>query len=191
MISFAYRLTLQTPEQCKPWLTAAEWQYSQGLNAKRQAEFNNGRTLARRILMKNNLLTIADIAIDLPSENAPRLIVQHKLMKLSISHSGTAIAVALSDQPIGLDIEQIKCRDIKALTEQLPAMTGVTTLQQFYQRWTGCEAYSKYSANSIWQILQRPLPKQISLYYLPLSDYMLCLCYRNSDVAIQNIGELQ
>ncbi|MEH8017116.1 hypothetical protein MN202_07730 [Rheinheimera muenzenbergensis] len=191
MITLAYRLTLQSVEQCQSWLTATEWQYCQALSRNRQLEFSNGRALVRQLLSQNPAQAIVDIAIDLPSDKAPALLLQGKPIQLSISHSGTAIAVAVSEQPIGLDIEQTKLRDFTALAQQFPALANATTLQQFYQHWTGCEAYSKCTGLTIWQVLQQPLPEDISLYYLPLSNYMLCLCYQDTSLPIQNLGELR
>lgn len=189
MILLAWRLYMQTAQQCQSWLTESEWQYSLTLTAKRQQEFCNGRAMVRQLLQRRMLAEPHQVDIDLPSSQAPRLHLPDSQLKLSISHSGNALAVAISDRAVGLDIERQKPRDFAALCQPFPALQGVDSLNQFYQRWTACEAYSKFSDVPLTQVLKQPLPEDISLFYLPLTDYVLCLCYRGDSPTIDKLGD--
>ena len=70
----------------------------------------------------------------------------------SLSHTQGAVAVALADLPVGIDIEEIKERDITALSrraltecerEELEALPAEDRLTRFYEIWCKKEAYFK------------------------------------------------
>ena len=70
----------------------------------------------------------------------------------SLSHTQGAVAVAISDSPVGIDIEEIKERDITALSrraltererEELDASPPEDRLTRFYEIWCKKEAYFK------------------------------------------------
>ena len=189
MIMLAWRLNMHKVQQCRNWLTDTEWQYSLSLTAKRQQEFCNGRAMVRQLLQHKKLAEPHQVMIDLPSTKAPHLYLPAAQAELSISHSGTAVAVAISNHVLGLDIEQQKPRDFNSLRQPFPALQGGETLYDFYRRWTACEAYSKYSGQPLTQVLKQPLPEDISLFYLPLTNYVLCLCYRGDTPNIEQIGD--
>lgn len=189
MILLAWRLQMQTAQQCQSWLTESEWQYSLAITAKRQQEFCNGRAMVRQMLKRRMLAEPHQVAIDLPSTAAPGLHLPDSQLTLSISHSGSALAVVISDSAVGLDIERQKPRDFTALSQPFPALQSADSLQQFYRCWTACEAYSKFSGRPLPQVLKQPLPEDISLFYLPLTDYVLCLCYRGDTPTIEQIGD--
>lgn len=189
MMLLAWRLNMQTVQQCQSWLTEREWQYSLSLSAKRQQEFCNGRAMVRQILKRQMLAEPDQVTIDLPSSSAPGLHLPDSQLRLSISHSGSALAVAISDCAVGLDIERQKPRDFSTLSQPFPALHSESTSCGFYRRWTACEAYSKYSGQPLTQVLKQPLPEDISLFYLPLTNYVLCLCYRGNTPNIEQIGD--
>ena len=73
----------------------------------------------------------------------------------NISHTRTAIVVALSDQEIGVDIEKIKqanfeitCRFFTEL-EQKYVLDSHDKDKAFYEIWTKKEAYLKYMGNGL------------------------------------------
>lgn len=188
-ILLAYRLGLQPVALCQPWLTADEWLYCQGQSTKRQLEFANGRALIRKMLMAKYALAITDIEITLPANHAPLLTLPQQSLYLSVSHTRQAVSVAVSSEPIGLDLETIKARDYHSFISPLMAFNGIDSLDEFYRRWTACEAYGKYSGINLWQVLQQPLPDSITLNYLTLSDSLLCLCSGSNNVHIEMFKE--
>lgn len=185
MIWLNYRLKMLSPLQCQSWLTDTEWQYAQTLSEKRARQFCNGRALVRKMLRHIQAADTNDIAISLPSDKAPTLIVGEKHWYLSLSHSKEAIAAAISiNEKIGLDIEQIKPRQFKQLQQGHTALQHAPDLNTFYQQWTLAEAYSKYSSNALLEVLRSGLPGQIRHKYFTLPGYMLCLVHHNSDTEI-------
>lgn len=185
MIWLSYRLQLLSTAQCQSSLTAQEWHYANNLSEKRRRQFCNGRALTRQLLRQYHGVDHSDILIDLPTNNAPNLMVSGESWQLSISHSAQAIAVAISRTiRLGLDIEQLKGRNITEFCRQFTALAGAVDEHSFYQHWTAAEAYSKYSGEPLFQVLHSPQPEQISHQYLLLNGYMLCLVCQQTDAEI-------
>jgi phosphopantetheinyl transferase len=190
MIWLAYRVTMLPPQQCRGWLNADEWHYAGNCGAKRAQQFCNGRMLIRQLLQQQLGLAPADVGIGLPSEQAPKLVVNGQAMQLSLSHSAQAVAVAVSaSQAIGLDVEQTRSRNFAELAAQYPALQPCFSADSFYRRWTAAEAYSKFSQQSLLKVLAEPLPQNIRLTHLPLPGYMLCLCYQDTDTTLKITGD--
>ena len=63
----------------------------------------------------------------------------------SISHSENLIALAFSDTNCGVDIEKIKLREFKKISERMNF--EAETLGEFYQEWTKYEALYKLGKN--------------------------------------------
>ena len=59
----------------------------------------------------------------------------------SISHSEDLIAIAFSDTNCGIDIEKIKLREFKKISDKMKF--NAETLGEFYQEWTKYEALYK------------------------------------------------
>ena len=185
MIWLGYRLQLWPQAQCRSHLTDAEWHYASSLSARRSLQFCNGRALARQLLQRHQAISPVGVRISLPSDAAPALMVGDERWQLSISHSAQAIAVAVSrTTKLGLDIEQLKPRNVADFSREYPALAGVTDQLVFYQRWTAAEAYSKYSGQPLLQVLQHSLPTDLPTHYLPLNGYMLCLSYQHADAEL-------
>jgi phosphopantetheinyl transferase len=185
MIWLSYRLQLLSAAQCRGGLTADEWHYALSLSEKRSRQFCNGRALTRQLLRRYHAVKPADVQIDLPSDNAPSLTVNGEPWHLSVSHSAQAIAVAVSCvNRLGVDIEQLKARNIAEFSREFAALAGAVDEPSFYQHWTAAEAYSKYSGKPLLQILHSPQSEQISRQYLSLNGYMLCLVCQQPDAEI-------
>lgn len=183
MIWLSYRLQLLPLQQCRQFLTNAEWQYAQTLSQKRALQFSNGRALTRQLLQRYHSYDLVEVAIELPADKAPTLIVGQQIWQLSISHSGQAIAVAVSKtHRLGLDIEQIKPRKFESFKAEYLALANVENLTGFYQSWTAAEAYSKLTAIPLLEVLQQSLAKDMQYKYLFLSEYMLCLCSKQDNI---------
>lgn len=65
----------------------------------------------------------------------------------SISHSGNMIAFSFSDYNCGIDIEIIKERDYKSISERMGF--EVNSLVEFYEAWTEFEANYKLSIKAL------------------------------------------
>lgn len=191
MILLAYRLNMQPIELCAHYLDKAELNYYQQLSDKRKAEFSNGRALVKQMLQIKFGVNLADIHIGLPTHQAPSLQVEQQRLCLSISHSKQAVCAVVANYPVGLDMECLKERDYASFCQQFIALQDCDSLLSFYRRWTACEAYSKCTGELLWTVLQRHLPTDITLKYLPLAENLLCLCSKSSLNNLENLGELQ
>lgn len=190
MIWLGYRLQLLSVAACQPWLSVGEYQYAQQLGAKRALQFSNGRALTRQLLQQQLTLKQADIDISLPSEQAPSLQLQGIPWQLSISHSGNAVAVALSPSArLGVDIERLKPRQFADFCQQYPTLAGAADSERFYRAWTAAEACSKYHQQPLLDLLQQPADTALTHYYLPLPGYMLCLVHSNNSTDISVYGD--
>jgi len=189
MIFLAYRLTLIPTAACLASLSVAEQAYSQTLSKKRCHEFVSGRALVRQLVSAAGFRP-AEVSISLPADHAPQLYLDKQPLSLSISHSRNAICAAIAQEPIGVDLELCRPRDFSALGNQYFALESCRSEREFYQLWTACEAYSKYSGKRLWSVLQQALPTDISFRYFSLAENLLCLCSRTADTEIKNLGEL-
>lgn len=185
IIWLGYRLSLQSLAQCRPWLTPDEWQFVSQATDKRARQFANGRALIRRVLQQQLAIAPHQIQITLPDGAAPQLQVLGQRWHLSISHAGQAVSVAISEiHASGVDIEQHKPRQFAQLSQHYAALAQASDSSTFYRCWTAAEAYSKASAQSVWQVLAQPLPVTVQYHHLELADYTLCLCYLSPPVRI-------
>ena len=65
---------------------------------------------------------------------------------ISVSHSGSIAVCAVSDRPVGIDVEQIKKRSFK-LTDRIFSEDEIAYIsgsaKRFFEVWTAKEAYAK------------------------------------------------
>ncbi len=110
--------------------------------------------------------------------------IKQKQRYVSLSHSGPLIAVALSDKPIGLDVQEAVPADASAIFRRFAhpeekMWMGNATGEAFLRWWTCKEAVVKLTGEG----LARPfsqfavLPaEQDSCYYTSLADKPVSLC---------------
>lgn len=190
MLLLGYRLQLQPLPDCRNWLSAEEWQYSCQVSAKRAAQFANGRALLRQLLLHYAVSDLDGSVVSLPNANAPTIYVAGLQAYMSISHSGSAVAVAYSQAgPVGVDIERCKPRNYQALAQAYPALAGVNSLPEFYQRWTKVEALSKLQQQPLLAMLQQELTAELSFFQLDLPGFALSVC-SNTENPVTNTLEL-
>lgn len=132
------------------WLTPSEAARHQAfsLPARRQV-FLAGRWLLRRVLAQAlGGVDPAALGVALDAQLRSHCEGQPD-WRLSLSHSGAWLGVAISDgAPLGLDIEQEKPdRDWCALSEHLAL--DCTTAADFYRHWTLGEAWLKASPQAL------------------------------------------
>ena len=87
----------------------------------------------------------------------------------SISHSGGYIAIGFSDYNCGIDIEEIKERNYRAISEKMGFKSD--SLEEFYKNWTEYEAMYKFNESN----------ENISKYYSELGSYILTAVCANTD----------
>lgn len=106
----------------------------------------------------------------------------------SLSHSSGLSVAALSDSPIGIDVEQISDkRDVFRLSKRFFAPSEYSLVREssepilsFYSLWTRHEAFAKASGLGLASICGSPLPASAFFSQLSLSfnekNFMLSLC---------------
>lgn len=118
---------------------------------------------------------------------------------ISISHAAPFTAVALSDAPVGVDIEDTRgIRDPKGLAErffteaeQRAVLTSDAPLEAALSVWTGKEAVGKYLGSGlagIRTLSTHDLPDGTALYREVLYEcgvrYELCLCAHSVPIPV-------
>ncbi len=111
-----------------------------------------GHGLARRVLVEHLGSELSDWRLNAASGEPPG-VADHPDLYLSLTHSGEWYACALSDQPIGVDIEVLKTqRDVPAMAEiicnkaeihQLSDLNEAKQASHFARLWTLKEAALK------------------------------------------------
>ena len=107
----------------------------------------------------------------------------------SISHCKTGIAVAVSENPIGIDIEAIRTfspdlmRKTMSPTEQQRITSSATPDQEFIRLWTQKEALLKLQGTGIISDLHHVLDHTQDLSWTEIShlspDYICTICSMN------------
>lgn len=97
-------------------------------------------------------LGIADPVISARESDAP--FIENSTAFISIAHSDKYVACAVSDVPVGIDIEKI--RDVSpalcarvCVDEELEYIAKGDTATRFFEIWTGKEAYFKMLGTGI------------------------------------------
>lgn len=113
-------------------------------------------------------------------------------IEFNISHSGDMVICAVDNNPIGIDIEQIRPIDLTvakricseeellylfnhAPTEQdFTYTTDTEILTRFFELWTAKEAYGKCIGNGI-ENLKKNIQKK-STQHFTVEDYIISMC---------------
>lgn len=124
-------------------------------SVKRFIQYSIGRYLVKSVAKKFYEISDTEIIIknDKPEFKSGEI-------KFSISHSGKYIMAAFDNTECGLDIEEIKPRDINALSNRYNK--EFATLEDFYKFWTEYEAEIK--------LQQKPISAYSTVFK---NDYML------------------
>lgn len=92
---------------------------------------------------------------------------EHPEVHFNISHTGGAVLVGVSDQPIGVDIEKIRPVSQRAMRR----LAGVSTEEDFFQSWVRREARTKRSGNGIGTMMRSETPLQQGEFYYELDTF--------------------
>lgn len=154
------------------WMSPEELARLAAMRARARAEqFAAGRWLARRLLAVTFGGDAAEWSLS-AAEDAPPLATHTggavgTPVFLSIAHSGDHLACAVSDLPVGIDIEEMQPRKhldtlIEATTTEaergaLPALLDVddelAKLEAFYDLWTLKEAWIKCHGGNLFRTM--------------------------------------
>jgi len=102
--------------------------------------------------------------------------------QFSLSHSGAFSLCALSDRPVGVDIEVVRPRKENlpqyALTEkEYTAWNKMgATWDAFYELWTKKEAWGKYTGLGLPDALQQDIPPGLRWGYYAGDSWRASLC---------------
>ena len=115
------------------------------------------RCLTAELILRYALITEYGINNDSiqfikSDKGKPYLKSEHINVEFNLSHSGDYVVCAISDSPVGIDVEQIRDKDIniakRVLTkdeyEEWSALDDGIKTDEFYRLWTVKESYSKY-----------------------------------------------
>ena len=119
--------------------------------------------LLDKILRKKYSIEDREIVFE---NNKPFLKTNEK--QFSISHSNDFITIAISDYDCGVDIEKIKNRDYKKISERMNFDS--LSLKDFYKKWTEFEAGYKLTNK-----------KFASIKNIDLEEYYLTAISSNSE----------
>ncbi|MEG2014364.1 MAG: 4'-phosphopantetheinyl transferase superfamily protein [Clostridia bacterium] len=127
---------------------------------RRQEDTLNSFCAWKLVAMKLQQYGMAlPLQVEFLPNGKPKVLGTNKV--ISISHSAEIIALAISDEQIGIDIERIRdinysrlleriCNEIE--TENINALPTEERIERFYEIWTAKEAYSKYTGNGLLKI---------------------------------------
>ena len=108
-----------------------------------------GDVLAVRAL--NDITCRTDIVLKRDASGRPY--VDSLPLFISVSHSGSIAVCAVSDRPVGIDVEQIKKRSFK-LTDRIFSEDEIAYIsgsaKRFFEVWTAKEAYAKMTGEGIY-----------------------------------------
>jgi len=108
--------------------------------------------------------------------------------QFSLSHSGDYVLCAVSDRPIGADIQQLQTNaDLRKLADRfcpeterdavLQAADETTQRRIFFRFWTRREAYAKLTGESLPTVLGSPLPESLEwITIAPPPGYAAAIC---------------
>lgn len=154
------------------WMSPDELSRLAAMRARARAEqFAAGRWLARRLLAVTFGGEAAEWTLT-AGEDAPPLATHTggavgTPVFLSLAHSGDHLACAVSDMPVGIDIEEIQPRkhldtlieattteaERAALPELLADSDEAARLEAFFQLWTLKEAWIKCHGGNLFQTM--------------------------------------
>ncbi|RIU88359.1 4'-phosphopantetheinyl transferase family protein [Oceanobacillus picturae] len=121
------------------------------INKKDKIRTLIGEILIRTTICEDLSIRNRNITFEKNKYGKPYLKGYHNL-QFNISHSGDFVVCAIDDQPIGIDIEKIKCIEYKKIAKSFFSVSEFgyivkedlnIQLNKFYEMWTLKESYIK------------------------------------------------
>mgnify|MGYP000580479410 CR=1 FL=1 len=129
----------------------------------RADQFLAGRLLARQLVAEHSGAAPSTVSLAPSAPTRALGSTGTPLCHLSISHCGSALAVAIGSQPVGVDCEQVAarrnwreiaanffCESEAQWLSELPPQQGA---REFVRLWTAKEAVSKCSGENLLRVL--------------------------------------
>ncbi len=110
---------------------------------KRFVQHSLGRYLVKTVAEQVYAVVNTEILIE---NDKPKF--KNSSLNFSISHSGKYIVVAFDEEECGLDIEEMKTRELEPLSKRYEK--EFLTLEDFYKFWTNYEAEIKLQQPAKW-----------------------------------------
>ncbi len=141
----------------------------------------NGEWLAKTMLSERSGRPVEDILLARDKDGKPY--AENLPLHFSISHSGAFVACAVSDTPVGLDLEEIRHRDITVARricserEMAFILGGEDPLKRFLKVWTAKEAYVKLTGIGIKGMREADyFALQPRLQVIERDEYIITVC---------------
>ncbi|RUO42068.1 hypothetical protein CWE22_07960 [Pseudidiomarina aestuarii] len=139
------------------------------------------RALVRWCLEKYWSVSAEDVNFSRDQHGAVELWVNNEQWSVSVSHTDQCCAVAIARSgELGIDCERIRERRQRERLQQRFAkgyMQGVSSLVQFFERWTAAEAVTKAKRGSLMPTLALSFAdKEPELHWHRHQDWQIC-CY--------------
>ncbi len=184
-----YALRVPAPETADALLTALPPSRRQKAAAIRHPHAR-ARSVAAGLLVKTLLGPKADrLTLDANGKpSAPGVY-------FNLSHSGAWAVCALSDGPVGVDVEQVKphSEDLMAQVCTPAELKRLHTPEHFCRLWTAKESFLKYLGAGLTLSPRRVeltaalaldgVPQKVCLRQYPLEGYALTACAQTPDFA--------
>lgn len=140
-----------------------------------------GEWLVKTLVAEHTGLPLAEIRLTRDERGKPRL--SHPPLYCSISHSHGLAACAVSDKPVGIDIEKLRPVDLRAAgriahTEDAAFLEGAADDEKkFFLFWTAKEAYGKRAGHGLQNMRRVPLADILPHCTQTVTeDYVLTVC---------------
>jgi 4'-phosphopantetheinyl transferase len=140
----------------------------------------------RFLICQNLNLHNKEISFEKNSFGKPYLLGNAEF-HFNISHTRNAVAIGISSNPIGVDIEKIKCADLKIAerffcSNELEYILSNKQDRFFYEIWTKKEAYIKWDGRGLsipldsFDVTESKIDK--ILHTITIHDYIISICSR-------------
>lgn len=140
----------------------------------------------RFLICQNLKLHNNEISFEKNSFGKPYL-SENAEFHFNISHTRNAVAIGISSNPIGVDIEKMKCADLKIAerffcSNELEYILSNKQDRYFYEIWTKKEAYIKWDGRGLsipldsFDVTESTIDK--ILHTFTLHDYIISICSR-------------
>ncbi|MBU3102831.1 4'-phosphopantetheinyl transferase family protein [Clostridium gasigenes] len=132
------------------------------INKKDKIRTLIGEILIRTLIIKELGITNRNITFEKTEFGKPYL-KTHCKFQFNISHSGDFVVCVIDDNPIGIDIEEIKEIEYKEISKNLFTLSefeyivknnSKTSLSKFYDIWTLKESYIKCLGEGLVKLLK-------------------------------------
>lgn len=141
------------------------------------------RSLGAALLLN---LILKDKDFQLETEESGKPFIKGNPFYISLSHSGDYAVLAVSEKPIGCDIEKI--REINPEMPKKIFGEEITEKEKFFELWTKKESYLKLSGEGL-KALNKPQSRGYSFFETALSGYKCAVCIKGekADFTVKKI----